>query len=96
MKQQSYLEDGVEPLIPYGRILGFRREAAPLLKEIRERSSLAIIQRPVLAGQTFSKYSHEMELFRYDVNGADLYEQISAFRSGRKPVLEMVREQIIL
>lgn len=94
--QQPYLEDGADPLIPYGRVLGFRKEAAPLLRRIREVSSLDIIQRPVLVRKIYTRYSREMDLFRCDVNGADLYEQIVSDKCLRKPVRELTREQIIL
>ena len=94
--QQPYLEDGADPLIPYGRVLGFRKEAAPLLRRIREVSSLDIIQRPALARKAYTRYSQEMDLFRCDVNGADLYEQIVSAKCLRKPVRELTREQIIL
>lgn len=96
ISQQPYLNDGVIPLIPYARVLGFRRQAAPLLRRIREKTSLDIIQRPSLAKKTYTRYSHEMDLYRCDINGADLYEQIVSSKSQRKPVRELTREQIIL
>ena len=96
ISQQPYLEDGVEPMIPYGRILGFRREASPLLREIREKAWIDIIQRPAMARRIYSRYSQALDLFRCDLNGADLYEQIVAEKCHRDPVPELVREQIIL
>ncbi len=96
IRQQPYLEDGVEAMIPYGRILGFRREASPLIRKIREKASIDIIQRPVLARRIYSRYSQAMDLFRCDLNGADIYEQILAEKCHRNPVAELVREQIIV
>lgn len=96
ISQQPYLEDGVEPMIPYGRILGFRREASPLLREIREKASIDIVQRPAMARRLYSRYSQSLDLFRCDLNGADLYEQIVSEKCHRDPVPELVREQIIL
>ena len=96
VSRQPWLEDGTELPIPYGRILGFRRSAAPLLKEIRKKAKPDIIQRPVLAKKLYTKYSREMSMFNCDINGAELYEQIAAGKCGRKSVREMVREQVIL
>lgn len=81
--------------VPYARVLGFTKRAAPLLKMIREKSSIPLLQKPV-EGKTFAKESTAARLFAADVRAACLYERTAATKSGRKPVSEWVRQQIIV
>ena len=95
MKYYSFLEAAKDIPIPYARILGFSREAAPLLKEIRKKSSLDIIQRPAEGKKLYASGSSEAQIFNIDIRSAELYEQIAARKSARKPVSEFKRQQII-
>lgn len=95
IKKEDYLFRAAEIPVPYARVLGFARRAAPLLKKIRERSSIPLLQRPV-EGQNFARGSAAAALFAADVRAAGLYEQVAAAGSGRSPVSEWVRQQIII
>lgn len=95
MKYAPWLEEG-KVLIPCARVLGFRKEAAPLLKKIRECARIPVIQKPSIINKTFMRHSPEMQLMDYDIRGADLYEQIAAGKSSRPPVAELRKIQVIL
>lgn len=95
IKKEDYLFRAAEIPVPYARVLGFSKRAAPLLKKIREKSSIPLLQRPA-EGKTFAKDSAAERIFAADVRAAELYEQVSASRSGRSPISEWVRQQIII
>ncbi|MBQ7446850.1 MAG: nucleotidyltransferase family protein [Eubacterium sp.] len=58
-------------LAPYARILGFRRDAAPLLPEIESNASLRVITHP--AGSLREMNENEQALFRLDLLAGELY-----------------------
>lgn len=61
----------------YARLLGFRKESSPLLREIRKHSSIPLLQK-VAEGCSMFKYSDKAaySLLRYDIAASDLYEQV--------------------
>ena len=95
IKKESFLAQAAEIPVPYARVLGFTRRAAPLLKKIRDSASIPLLQRPV-DGKAFEEDSAAARLFAADIRAACLYEQTAAARSGRRPVSEWVRQQIIV
>lgn len=65
---------------PYARILGFRRQSAPLLKHLKETSSIPLLTRPAAAKKTLPplalamleqeiRASHICETIRYEKGG---------------------------
>lgn len=96
IKDQHFLEDAKNILLPYVRVLGFKRKAAPLLKEIRFQTKLNLIQRPVEGTRLYGSRTEEALLYNLDIRSADFYEQIAARKAGRQPVSEFKRQQIIV
>ena len=95
MKYYPFLEEAKDIPIPYARILGFSKEASPLLKEIRQKATLDIIQRPAEGKKLYAGSSAQAQIYSIDIRTADLYEQIAARKAGRKPVSEYVHQQVI-
>ena len=95
MKYYPFLEDAKDIPIPYARILGFSKKATPLLKEIRQKASLDIIQRPSEGKRLYASGSAQAQIYSIDIRTSDFYEQIAARKAGRKPVSEYKRQQII-
>lgn len=95
MKYYPFLEEAKDIPIPYARILGFSKAASPLLKEIRQKASLDIIQRPAEGKKLYTNSSAQAQIYSIDIRTADLYEQIAARKAGRKPVSEFIRQQVI-
>ena len=95
MKYYPFLEEAKDIPIPYARILGFSKEASPLLKEIRQKATLDIIQRPAEGKKLYAGSSAQAQIYSIDIRTADLYEQIAARKAGRKPVSEFVHQQVI-
>ena len=95
MKYYPFLEEAKDIPIPYARILGFSKAASPLLKEIRQKASLDIIQRPAEGKKLYANSSAAAQIYSIDIRTSDLYEQIAARKAGRKPVSEFTRQQVI-
>lgn len=95
IKYYPFLEEAKDIPIPYARILGFSKKASPLLKEIRNKACLDIIQRPAEGKRLYANGSSQAQIYNIDIRSADFYEQIAARKAGRKPVSEFVRQQII-
>lgn len=95
MKYYPFLEGAKDIPIPYARILGFSQKATPLLKEIRQKASLDIIQRPAEGKRLYASGSAQAQIYSIDIRTSDFYEQIAARKAGRKPVSEYKRQQII-
>lgn len=95
MKYYPFLEEAKDIPIPYARILGFSKAASPLLKEIRQKATLDIIQRPAEGKKLYAGSSAQAQIYSIDIRTADLYEQIAARKAGRKPVSEFVHQQVI-
>ncbi|MCD8075763.1 MAG: nucleotidyltransferase family protein [Lachnospiraceae bacterium] len=69
-----------EGYVFYAHILGFRREAAPLLHEIRQKSALPLISRAASAGKQLSDPGRQM--WSMDVAASHLYRAIRAEKYG--------------
>lgn len=95
MKYYPFLEEAKDIPIPYARILGFSKAASPLLKEIRQKATLDIIQRPAEGKKLYAGSSAQAQIYSIDIRTADLYEQIAARKAGRKPVSEFIHQQVI-
>ncbi len=82
--------------VPYARVLGFQKTAAPLLKEIRNRSRIPLIQRPAEARSLWGDNSQESAVYLTDLLAADLYETVQARKCKRSMVMELTRQQVIV
>ncbi len=65
---------------PYARLLGFRREAAPLLKEMQASASIPVLTKLAKEQPTLSE--DEQCVLTFDMQGAGLYRQILQSKSG--------------
>lgn len=95
IKYYPFLEEAKNIPVPYARILGFSKKASPLLREIRKKSSIDIIQRPIEGKKLYAVGSPQAQIYNVDIRSADFYEQIAARKAGRKPVREYTRQQIV-
>ena len=67
--------------IPYLRILGFRKDASALLKELKIRSTIPVISK--LADADSFLDEEALKLLTKDIFAADLYEHIAANKSKK-------------
>lgn len=74
---------------PYARILGFRREAAPLLAEIKKAGRIPVISRPAAAKELLTPQAYR--LFQKEVFASNLYESILASKFHREFSHELTR-----
>lgn len=96
IREKPCLERAKEIIVPYARVLGFRKRASVLLKKIREKASLTLIQKPSFGLAMLKEDKAGMWLYQQDIRASNLYEQITAAKTGRIPVDEYERQQIIL
>lgn len=78
----------------YARILGFKKSAAPLLKQMRTSSLIPIIQQPAKAATQLSPLT--LELFRLDQKAYTLYEMVRSQKYSLPYEEEFRRKAIIL
>lgn len=78
--------------IPYIRILGFRKAASVLLKELKKCSGIPVISK--LADAASLLDADSLALLEKDIFAADLYTQICAYKSSRMAQSEYTREII--
>lgn len=81
-KKSELLEFGEGCLIPYARVLGFRKEATPLLSEIKKKSSIPLLTKLADAREELSPGTYE--LLCRDLRRGSIYECIAAEKAGRK------------
>lgn len=65
---------------PYARVLGFRRDAAPLLKELQMHSRIPLLRKIAKEQQMLTPA--QQKLLTLDIYAADLYNRILYSRSG--------------
>lgn len=79
---------------PYLRALGFRKDAAPLLAQIKRRASIPFITRPADALQQLDSSCHF--LFHLDSYSYDLYRGIQSIKNGQALPNEFARPFLII
>lgn len=80
--------------VSYARVLGFRREAAPLLSAIKRASSLPLITGAARARRILQGES--LEWFREDLVSSHLYRCVLEEKSGRTMKNEYTQPPIVL
>lgn len=80
--------------VPYARILGFRKTAAPLLSAIKQNGSIPLLSKPADAMRLLSGNAGRM--FEKDIKAAHIYESGLAVKTARPPVHEFSRQICIL
>ena len=79
-KDEAFLKDSDAVLqIPYARLLGFRKNASPLLNRIRKESEIPLIAKPADASMLLSKDG--LSLFKEDVRIAHTYEAVASSKN---------------
>ena len=81
-------------LVPYARVLGFRRSSEALLAQIKSRSRIPIITKPADAEKQLDRDAYDM--LRQDLLCGQLYRGIAAMRRGEAPANEISAPLVIL
>lgn len=79
---------------PYARILGFRKDASPLLKELQEHSQIPLLRK--IAKERQSLTPEQQNLLDLDVYASDLYNRILFSKTGIQRKNEYRQPLIIL
>ncbi|WNV56884.1 nucleotidyltransferase family protein [Oscillospiraceae bacterium NTUH-002-81] len=87
--------------VPYARILGFRKEAAPLLSVLKKTSRIPLITKTadatrILQDTWGSDAAGALWLWNHDLLAVDIYETAAGARFHRLPVNEYTRGLILL
>ena len=84
LRQPVFPESAVE-YVPYGRILGFRKESAPLLSHIKKASRIPLVSQPAkFLKSNGASHSRACSMLRQDIHAANLYESVLAYK-GHTP-----------
>lgn len=78
----------------YARILGFRREASPLLGEIKKYSSIPLISK--LSNSVKELDGAALSMLEKDIQAAHIYESVVADKFGREFKNEFQRQLVIV
>ncbi|MCD8083596.1 MAG: nucleotidyltransferase family protein [Clostridiales bacterium] len=90
----GFIRDKGETIhVPYARILGLRRSAAPLLSEIRRRSSLPLLTRIAEAERSLDDVG--VAWLRQELFASHLYQSL-VFQKGRAMKNEYTRSVVVL
>jgi len=92
----------VHNLVPYARVLGFRKDAAPLLAEIKKTSSIPLVTKLADADKVLNKEA--LQLLDLDIKTAHIYDSVAFQKSTQyktdgsdlKPSVHELQKQIII
>lgn len=79
--------------IPFARVLGFRRESTPLLKEIKKRSSIPLVTKVSDAAKILAE--PDQKLLYEMVFASNVYESILCQKTG-KPFRHEFEKQLVI
>ncbi len=79
---------------PYLRLLGFRKSALPVLKEIKKNSTLPLLGRLPDADKQLD--TKGMDFLNENIRISNLYDMIASQKQQRKPMDENTRPMVIL
>lgn len=96
IEDRLFLKNAADIPLPYVRVLGFRRRAVPLLREMRGQQAIDVIQKPAEMRKRYPPGEAARALFLVDEKSEALYEQIAAGKVGRAPVSLFQRQQVIV
>jgi len=80
--------------IPFARVLGFRRESTPLLKEIKKRSSIPLVTKVSDATKILAE--SDQKLLCETVFASNVYESILCQKTGKPFCHEFEKQLVIL
>ena len=78
----------------YNRVLGFRKSAGALLKEIRRRSSLPLIAKAADAPRLLT--GDALAAFESDIQASLFYETVRSHKTGTPFVHEYTKKLVLL
>ena len=84
----------IPQILPYGRILGFRREAAPLLKRIKAETSIPVIAKAADAASLLSESA--LPVWRENVLASNIYESVLSNKTKKAFVHEYKKQLVII
>ena len=91
----SILQIREAPLsVPYSRVLGFRKESSPLLKEIKKNSTLPVLTK--LADSDALLDETGKRLLSETTVASNLYEKLLCKKNGQKFIHEYQKQIVIL
>lgn len=79
--------------IPYARILGFKKSSSPLLKEIKQHTTIPVITKSADAPAILS--ADGLEIWNDDLRASNIYESVLAQKTGR-PFIHEYQKQLVL
>lgn len=79
---------------PYIRILGFKKDSAPLLGDLKKSSLAPVISRPAAALRQLISPDAQ-RLFRLDVHAAEIYQNLQSIKKG-SPVPHEFRQKVVI
>ena len=80
--------------VPYARVLGFRKDAEPLLSEIKKHSQIPLVTKLADAKELLSESAHD--LLMEDLRKGSIYESIAAIKAGRAAKDERQRQIVVI
>lgn len=90
--EQPPLRPSAREAAPYARILGFRREAAPLLTRIKKASRIPLLSRPAkFLKNDLALDADARMMLKQDIRAANVYESVLAHKSGTPFVHDLCR-----
>lgn len=76
--------------VPYARVLGFRKDSAQLLSEIKKKASIPIISKLADAKKLLTPETYS--LLELDMKAAHIYDSVVLQKSGQKAPHEMQKQ----
>lgn len=92
----------VHTAVPYARVLGFRKDAAPLLSEIKKMASIPLVTKLADADKVLNKKA--LQLLDFDIKAAHVYDSVYFQKevqnktgdSNLKPPVNELQKQIVI
>lgn len=82
------------PKLPYARLLGFRKSAAPILKEIKKKGTLPILTKLASAPSLLDRSGQK--ILEQNTRISNLYESVLCEKTKKKFIHEYQKEILIL
>lgn len=96
IKNSDYLLGRESDYIPYLRVLGFRRDAAPLLSEIKKHAAVPLITKMADAKKILAADSWALRMLSMDIFAADVYNSVRTDITGRSAANEYTQGIVLL
>lgn len=80
--------------VSWTRILGFRRDAAPLLSELKKRSSLPVITKTADAAAILCP--EDFRYFSQDLHRSHIYQSLVQEKTGQRPKNEFTHSVVVV